>query len=218
MAYIVGAVFLGIMGVFFVFSVDTQFPEASAKGFLANGTFVMVILAPILTMRLLAEEQKLGTLELLMTAPVRDHEVVLGKFLASLVIFVVTLALTSYYVILLYWYGDPDTGPLMSGYLGFILYGATTLAVGILASAMTSNQLVAAVLSFGVLLILVLLNLVTAAVSGTAEEILIQLSPQSHLDDFLRGVIDTWHLIYYITFIAAVLFLTIRLVESRRWR
>lgn len=218
MAYIVGAVFLGIMGVFFVFSVDTPFPEATAQGFLANGTFIMVILAPILTMRLLAEEQKLGTLELLMTSPVRDHEVVLGKFLASMVIFIVTLALTSYYVILLYWYGDPDTGPIMSGYLGFILYGAATLAVGILASAMTSNQLVAAVLSFGILLILILLNLVTVAVSGTANEILTQLSLQSHLDDFLRGVIDTWHLIYYITFTSAILFITIRLVESRRWR
>ena len=218
MGYVVAAVFLGITGYFFVSSVSGVLPEATVRGFLNPAAFLMVFIAPVLTMRLLAEEQKMGTLELLMTAPVRDHEVVLGKFFASLVIFLGTLALTVYFVILLFWYGEPDIGPLLSGYLGLILFGAATLAVGVLASSLTSNQIVAAVVSFGALLILVVINPDTVAVTGTAGEIIRHISLQAHLDDFLRGVIDTGHLFYYITFTAAVLFITTRLVESRRWR
>ena len=134
MAYVVGVVFLGLLGFFFVSSISSPFAEASAQGFLIPGTFLMVLLSPLLTMRLLSEEQKLGTLELLMTAPVRDHEVVLGKFLAAMVIFLVTIALSIYFVILLFWFGDPDLGPLLSGYLGFILFSAASLSVGLLGS------------------------------------------------------------------------------------
>lgn len=218
MAYVVGVVFLGLLGFFFVSSVSSPFAEASAQGFLIPGTFLMVLLSPLLTMRLLSEEQKLGTLELLMTAPVRDHEVVLGKFLAALVIFLVTIALSIYFVILLFWFGDPDLGPLLSGYLGFILFSAASLSVGLLGSSLSNNQIVAAVISFGILLVLVLLNQIGNLIEGAGAEILTRVSLQGHFDDFARGVIDTGGLLYYIIFTAVVLFITIRLVESRRWR
>src|SRR3989304_9154250 len=135
MAYIVALVFLALTGYFFVADIlGTSLPEASIRGFLTPITFIMVLLAPVLTMRLLAEEQKLGTLELLLTSPVRDWEIIVGKFLSSFIFYLVALALTLYYVLLLYWFGKPDSGPILAGYLGMILYGAATLSVGLLAS------------------------------------------------------------------------------------
>ena len=117
-AYVVGSMFLVLTGIFFVFEVTSTFPEATVRGLVEWASFFMVFLSPLLTMRLLAEEQKLGTLELLLTAPVRDWEVVVGKYLAALLTMVVTVIMTFYYVLLLYSFGDPDTGPVLSAYLG----------------------------------------------------------------------------------------------------
>ena len=117
-AYIVGAMFLGLTGVFFVSDVTSAFAEASVRGIVDWASFFIIFLAPLLTMRLLAEEQKLGTLELLLTSPVRDWEVVLGKYLASLLALTAILSVTLYYALLLYAFGDPDTLPVVSGYLG----------------------------------------------------------------------------------------------------
>jgi ABC-2 type transport system permease protein len=169
-------------------------------------------------MRLLTEEQKLGTLELLMTSPIRDYEIVLGKFFAVLVILLATLSLTMFYTLMLFWFGDPDVGPVFSGYLGIILFGASTLAVGMLASSLTSNQVVAAVVSFGFLLLMVLTNQAADITTGLSAQILEGFSLSGHFDDFSRGVIDTNNIVYYFSVIATFLFLTIRNVESRRWR
>ncbi|MCI0771011.1 MAG: ABC transporter permease subunit, partial [Chloroflexi bacterium] len=117
-AYVVGAMFLVLTGIFFVFDMTRPFAEASVRGFISWATFFIVFLAPLLSMRLLAEEQKMGTLELLLTAPVRDWEVVVGKYLASLATLGATLAFTLFYVLLLFVFGDPDVGPLLSAYLG----------------------------------------------------------------------------------------------------
>lgn len=218
-AYIVASMFLALTGVFFVSSISGAFPEATVRGFLEpSALFVVPVIAPILTMRLLAEEQKLGTLELLLTAPVRDYQVVLGKFLASFLILLGTLALTSYYILLLAMFGDPDPGPLLSSYLGFILYVAAALSVGILASSLTSNQIVASVLGFGILMIMVLLDQASNLVHGFASTVLEEASLLAHYDDFSRGVIDTWNIIYFLTVTVVFLFLTIRALESRRWR
>lgn len=218
-AYIVAAVFLALTGVFFVNSISGSFPEASIRGFLEpSAFFVIPVLAPILTMRLLAEEQKLGTLELLLTAPVRDYQVVIGKFLASFIILTGTVALTLYYVLLLSWFGNPDPGPLFSGYLGFLLYTAAALSVGILASSLSSNQIVASIVGFGILLTLILVDQASELVGGFVSTILAEASLLGHLTDFSRGVIDTWNLVYFVTVIVVVLFLTIRSLESRRWR
>lgn len=218
-AYIIAAVFLAVTGALFVNSISGTFPEASARGFLEPAAlFVVPVLAPILSMRLLAEEQKLGTLELLLTSPVRDYQVVLGKFIASYIILILTISLTFFFVLLLVWKGDPDMGPIFSGYLGFVLYTGAALSVGILASSLSANQIVSAVLGFGILLILVLLGQASELVSGLFKTILEEASVLKHFQDFSRGVIDTWDLVYYATVIAGFLFLTIRSLESRRWR
>ena len=218
MGYVIAAVFLALTGYLFAQSVSAPFAEASIRGWILDATLLFTLWSPVLTMRLLAEEQKLGTLELLLTSPVRDFEIVLGKYLSTLVILVGTLALTSFYVLLLFLYGDPDIGPILAGYLGLVLFGAATLAVGVLASSLTSNQIVAAVVSFGILLLLTLLEQAADVTSGRTALILEQSSLTGHFRDFARGIIDSNNIVYYLTFISVFLFLTIRNLESRRWR
>ncbi len=219
MAYIVALVFLSLTGIFFVGDIlGSAMPEATIRGFLGPAIFILVFFAPVLTMRLLAEEQKLGTLELLMTSPVRDWEIVMGKFVASLSFFVGTLALTLYYVLLLYMFGQPDAGPIFTGYLGLILYGAAALAAGMLASSFSGNQIVGAVVGFGILLGLFYIDTISTLVQGTAATIVEQMSMRAHFDDFTRGVIDVRGVVYYISVTGLFLFLTVRSLESRRWR
>jgi ABC-2 type transport system permease protein len=217
-AYIVGMIFLGLTGFFFVRPLNDPFPEASLSPFFQGYTIILILLAPALTMRLLAEEQKLGTIELLLTSPVRDWEVVMGKYLASLVFLLGMVALTLYYPIMLFVFADPDTGPIYSGYLGLLLYGAASLAVGLLASTLTSNQIIAAVVAMGILLALYFLNFASDAVGGTLSTIITEIGLKGHFDDFDRGVIDTKHIVYYLSLTAVFLFLTIRILEARRWR
>ena len=217
-AYIVGAMFLGLTGVFFVSDVTAPFAEAGVRGIVDWASFFVIFLAPLLTMRLLAEEQKLGTLELLLTSPVRDWEVVLGKYIASFLILAAILAVTLYYVVLLYSFGDPDTGPVLSGYLGLLLYGAAALAIGLLGSSLSSNQIVAAVVGIAILLMLSFVNLIAEIVTGVASEVFNGMSMNEHITDFSRGVIDTSSVVFFISLTAVFLFLTIRSLETRRWR
>ncbi len=219
MAYIVALVFLALTGYYFIANIlGSVLSEASISGFVIPSASILVLMAPILAMRLLAEEQKLGTLELLLTSPIHDWQVVVGKFLASFAFFLGTLFFTLYYVVLIFWFGNPDTGPVLTGYLGLMLYGAATLAVGLFASSLSPNQIVAAVVGFGILLLLTVIHMTTRFVGGTAATILNQISMQTHFDDFSRGVIDLSSVVYYITVAVVFLFLAIRSLESHRWR
>ena len=217
-AYIVGMIFLALTGFFFVRDVVVPYGEASLSGFFEGATFILTLMAPALTMRLLAEEQKLGTIELLLTSPVRDWEVVVGKYLASMAFLLATLLLTLYYTILLMVFANPDMGPIYSGYLGLVLYGAAALSLGLLTSTLTSNQIVAAVVAMGLLLALYFVNETSGVVGGFGSTLVAEIGLKSHFDDFARGVIDTKHIVYYLGFIAFFLFLTTRALESRRWR
>ena len=217
-AYIVGAMFLVLTGIFFVFDMTRPFAEASVRNFVTWANLFVMFLAPLLTMRLLAEEQKLGTLELLLTAPVQDWEVVLGKFIASWITLLVIIAFTLYYVILLYVFATPDTGPVLSAYFGLVLYGTASLAVGLMASSLSGNQIVAAVVGIGILLTLSFIDRIAAIVEGVASDVLTGISMNAHFTDFARGVIDTSHIIYYVSMAAVFLFIAVRSLETRRWR
>jgi len=217
-AYVVGAMFLVLTGIFFVDAVTLPFAEASVRTLVSRSSFLLIFLCPLLTMRLLAEEQKLGTLELLLTAPVRDWEVVMGKYIASFAMMIAMLALTSYYVVLLYWFGSPDFGPMFSAFLGLILYGAAALAVGVMASSLSGNQIVSAVVGIAVLLTLSFVDQIGNVVSGVAAQVLDGLSMNAHFQDFTRGIVDTSHVVYYISITAVFLFLAVRSLETRRWR
>ena len=217
-AYVVGAMYLALTGVFFVSEVTSPFAEATMRAVIQWSSLFIVFLAPLLTMRLLAEEQKLGTLELLLTSPVRDWEIVLGKYLAALSTLVVTISFTLFYVLLLFVFGSPDVGPVASAYVGLLLYGAAALAIGLMASSLSSNQIVAAVVGIGVLLMLQFIDRVSVIVQGLGSQVLSGLSMSAHFADFTRGVYDTSHIVYYLSLSAVFLFLTVRSLETRRWR
>jgi len=216
MAYVVTGIFLVLTGFLFSISPATYF-ETSIRGFLGTGNLLLLLLASVLTMRLLAEERKMGTLELLLTAPVRDSEVIAGKFLGSLGILTAMLALTFYYPILLMWFGDPDWGPIATGYLGLFLLGSVSLAVGLFASSLTSNQLVAAVVAGGILFALWFVGMAADLLPEALGEVIGYLSLSYHFPDFMRGIIDTRGLIYYLSITVLFLFLAVRSLESSRW-
>lgn len=217
-AYVVGAMFLALTGVFFVSEITSPFAEADVREIVDWASFFIIFLAPLLTMRLLAEEQKLGTLELLLTSPVRDWEVVIGKYLASLLILAAILAATLYYVLLLYVFGSPDTGPILSGYFGLLLYGAAALAIGLLGSSFSGNQIVAAVVGIAILLMLSYVDRIGGLVEGIVRQIVQGMSMNSHIVDFTRGVIDLSSVVYFLSLAAVFIFLAIRSLETRRWR
>jgi ABC-2 type transport system permease protein len=180
-----------------------------------------LFVAPAITMRLLSEEQRSGTVELLMTLPIRDGEVVVGKWLAALVFYVVTLLLTLIYPFILLQFGNPDVGPIVSGYLGILLWGASLLALGLLASALTENQIVAFILGFGINLVLYLGFIVSRSIlAGNARlgGIVDEVAMVSHLSSFLSGLITAKDLLYFLVVIAIALFAAARVLESRRWR
>ncbi len=216
MAYVVTGIFLVLTGFLFSISPATYY-ETSIRGFLEIGSILLLLLASVLTMRLLAEERKMGTLELLLTAPVRDSEVIVGKFLGSLGVLTVMLALTFYYPILLWSFGDPDWGPIATGYLGLFLLGSVSLAVGLFASSLTSNQLVAAVVAGGILFALWFVGMATDLLPEALGEVIDYMSLSYHFPDFMRGVIDTRGIIYYLSITVLFLFLAIRSLESSRW-
>ena len=219
-AYIVAMIFLALASFFFVRDLSSPFPQASMSSFFQGATIILILLAPTLTMRLLAEEQKLGTIELLLTSPVRDWEIVVGKYLASLVFLLGTVVPTVYFVILLVIFADPDPGPIFSGYLGLALYGAAALSIGLLASTLTNNQIVAAVVAMGILLLLFFADFAAGIFepSGLAATIINEIGLRSHFDDFEKGVIDTKDIAYYLLLTVFSIFVTIRALESRRWR
>jgi len=216
MAYVVTGIFLVLTGVFFGISPAT-YDETSIRGFLETGGIILLLLASVLTMRLLAEEKKMGTLELLLTAPLRYSEVVLGKFLGSLGILVVMLFLTFYYPVLLFIFGDPDMGPIVTGYLGLFLLGCTTLSVGIFASSLTSNQIVSAVVAGGILFALWFVGVAASYLPQAAAEVIGFFSLSQYFPDFMRGIIDTRGIIYYLSITILFLFLAIRSLENSRW-
>ncbi len=216
MAYIVTGIFLVATGFFFSISPSTYY-ETSINGFLQAGSLLLLLLASVLTMRLLAEERKMGTMELLLTAPVRDSEIIVGKFLGSLGILTVMLALTFYYPFLLWLFGDPDIGPIVTGYLGLFLLGSASMAVGIFASSLTSNQLVAAVVAGGILFALWFVGMAAGFLPEALGEVIGYFSLSYYFPDFTRGVIDTRGIVYYLSITALFLFLAVRSLENSRW-
>jgi len=216
-AYVITALFLLISGYLFsVILLNTN--EATLRLLMGNLSVIWLFITPALTMRLLAEETRAGTIELLLTNPVRDVEVVVGKYLGALALLLVMVAFTLYYPALLLILGNPDRGPMIAAYLGLILQGAAFLAIGLMASLLTENQIVAAVLTFAILLIMWLSESVANFIGKPASDIMRYLSVSSHSQDFARGVIDTTHVVYFLSIVAAALFLTFLSLQTRRWR
>ncbi|HYE79798.1 MAG TPA: ABC transporter permease [bacterium] len=220
MAYISGFVFLLVMGFGFVLFLK----NAAVDEVLYSTTMIMVwvllFVAPALTMHLYAEERRSGTIELLMTYPLQDWEVVLGKFLAAFTLFLGMVAITAVvYPTFLVLYGSPDMGIILSSYLGIILIGASYVALGVLASALTKNQTVSAIIGIGALFALMLCYYAGGLDLFGLGKVLAYLSPVEHfINSFGQGAINTRDLVYYLTFIFFLLFLSVRVVEIKRWQ
>jgi len=179
---------------------------------------VLLFLVPLLTMRLLAEEKRSGTAELLFTYPISDWAVILGKFLAALLVYLIFLAFTASYSLALTMVTRLDWGAIGAGYLGLMLLGASALALGLFASSLTENQIVAGVVGFALLLLFWIIGWVQELGGGGLGKAFQYLSLLDHYDNFTKGVIDTRDLAYCLSFIFFFLFLTKRQLESRRWR
>jgi ABC-2 type transport system permease protein len=185
---------------------------------LHNLSVVLVILVPVITMRTLAEEKKAGTYELLLTSPLRISEIVLGKFLGAMLFVGLMVLLTGIYPLILTLYGNPEVGVIIGGYLGLFLLATSFVALGILTSSFTENQIIAAVTCLVSLLLLYIIAWPADSAGETIGALLRYVSLTEHFAQLVKGVVDSKDLVYFATFIGLALFLTHRSVESIRWR
>ncbi|MHB8510014.1 MAG: ABC transporter permease [Candidatus Dormibacteria bacterium] len=226
--YVVSALFIALYGVFFAYNlISTQ--QASLRNTFNIALFILLFVAPLLSMRLISQEKQQGTIELLLTNPVRDYEVVLGKFLAAVVMFLATMSFTLVSVLVLVWtsvnrvqvgpfkLGHVDVGPLVAGYLGFILIAAGYLAIGIFASSLTQNQILAAFITFAALLFIIAAGTFSSLFQAPMSDFLSYLGSNSHVDAFGRGVFAVPDILYALSLIGVPLFLAILSLGSRRW-
>jgi len=240
-AYVVVGVFLALCGFFFermlVYFIenslsmemqaarfgmppDIDVPSEVLRSFFGVVSSLILFITPLLTMGVYAEERKRGTMELLMTSPINEAQIVLGKFLGSLTLYAMMLLPTAGYLVFMYRHSEPRPpwGLMLAGYAGVLLLGAALLALGSFLSSLTENQIIAAVLTFGALLVLWIVDLGAQGTSAVTAEVLQYLSVIHHFDDFARGIIDTSSVIYYVSLTVLFLFLTVRAVDSLRWR
>lgn len=216
-AWVVTAMFIAMWGFLFGVIIPGS-REANFRPVLNNFSVTFLLAGPLLTMRLIAEEARTGTLELLLTQPLREVELVLGKYLGSVVFLLFMLAMTLYFPLLLEIFGNPDEGPMVGGYLGVLLQGMAFLAVGLMASALTQNQIIAAAVTFVTLLILWLSDALARVVGGTAAQVAQYVSITKRFEDMPRGVVDTKDVVFFLTMIVACLFITTQIIAARRWR
>lgn len=224
---VVGYFFWFFLGRFVVIGMEMQmrgetYPmsinEEIIRPLLGNMSVIGLFFIPMITMRLFAEEKRTGTIELLATSPVRDHEIIIGKWLAAVLLYSCLLLFTALNLAFLFRYGNPDWKPLLVNYLGLLLQAGAFLAIGIFLSTLTRNQIIAGATTFGVILLLWLMSWVGEYETATWARVLSYMSVITHFESFGRGVIDSKDAIFYITVIFLGLFFTARSMESLRWR
>jgi len=226
-AIIFGFFFWNSVGYFNMMGLESQmrgqsFPmsvnEYVIRPLLSNISVIGLFFIPMMTMRLFAEEKRQGTIELLATSPIRDTEIIIGKWLAAVILYAVMLLFTAINFAFLFKYGNPDWRPMAMGYLGLLLQAGGLLAVGTFISTLTKNQIIAGAATFGVCLLLWVLEWVAGYETATWAKVLAYMSVITHYESFGKGVLDSKDAIYYVSLIFLGLFLTSRSLESLRWR
>jgi len=224
---IFGFFFWNALGFFVIEGMEMQmrgqaFPmnlnEQIIRPLLSNVSVIGLFFIPMITMRLFAEEKRTGTIELLATSPVRDLEIILGKWLASVTLYSCLLLFTALNFAFLFKNGNPDWKPLAIGYLGLLLQAGALLAIGTFISTLTKNQIIAGAVTFGVCLLLWVLEWVSGYETALWARVLSYISVVPHFESFARGVLDSKDAIFYVTVIFLGLFFTARSMESLRWR
>jgi ABC-2 type transport system permease protein len=218
--YILLALFVLIYGFFFILMFLGRGNGGIANLQYSFGDLVIVflIIIPLLTMRSLAEERKLGTEEFLMTSPITSTEIVLGKMAALTVSFLIIISTILVHLFIVLTIARPEMGPIISSFIGLFLLGLTFLSIGLFTSSLTDNQIVAGAVSFTILLLLWLVNWLAGAFTGVMSQIFSSISLINYFADFTKGILDTANIIFYLSVTALFIFLTIRQVEARRWR
>ena len=183
-----------------------------------NMAVVLLLIIPIITMRSFAEEKKSKTFRLLLSSPVHLKEIIWGKFLACMIVITVMVLISSYSIGFLFMIGEPDIGPVLTGYLGILLTAGCYVSIGVFASSLTENQIVAAVITFGFSLFMWVVGWGAQTANSTTGQVLQYLSVIEHMDRFLKGMIETSDLAYFLSFIIFGLFLCYRTLDSNRWR
>lgn len=215
-AYVMIGLFMFIMGLFFNDGLASGSSDFIGD-FVGTMSFLLLFFIPILTMRSVAEDKKNGTEVLLLTSPARITEVVAGKFLAAYCVFLVMTAFTFIFPLILIISGKPDIPLILCSYLGFILYGAVFVAVGVFASSLTENQIVAAVIGFVALFGLTAINFVASFFNGFLNKVFLWLSINDRYSDFGDGIIDITSIIFMLSFTVLFNFFTVRVLERKRW-
>lgn len=232
-AYVVVTFFLILSGIFFYIYLQFYMQQAQQiamqggeagelsqsvmRPFFANVSFFFLVIFPLLTMKLIAEEKKLGTYELLMTSPISTAQLLLGKFLGALSLLICILLLLAIYPLILFIFGRPDAGPILTGFLGLILLGSAFLAVGIFCSSITENQIVAAVIAFVFLIIFWIINFLSRSEAWYGK-LFQYASIYQRFDEFTQGVLNLNDVVYYISFTFFALFVTGVVLQSQRWK
>lgn len=218
-AYVVLCLFALLAGIFFLFTGFTPGEPAEMRRIFLALVWILVPTVPAISMRLLAEEQRSGTIETLLTSPVSDLQVIVGKWLGALGFFVVLLLPTLVFVILLEVWGDPDYGPIVSGYLGLLFVGGLYLAIGTFASGLTRNQIIAFLVAvFTILLFTVVTFFLPRVVPPFLAAAMFYLNVNEQYGDFSRGLVDISNLVFFLSGIVLFLTLAVKALESRRWR
>lgn len=216
LAYVLVGFLLLISGYFFAtFVLSTQYALMSPV--FGNMVFVFMFVSPILTMRLISEEMKNGTDQLLMTSPLRITDMVLGKYFAALTVYTLSLVISLIYPLYLKIYSTPDFGPILTGYIGTFLMGAAFIAIGIFASSLTENQLIAGVIGFSILLLFWIVSWLGDVFQGTAKNIVDNISLLQRFTNFQNGVLSLNDVVFYLSVIIFFVFVTIMVVDKRRW-
>src|SRR4029453_3484685 len=186
----------------------TNVNQMMIRGLFQNTAVIILFVMPIITMRTYSEEKRSGTIELLLTSPVTDLEIILGKFIGALGLYAAMLLVTMLYILVLFKVGNPEWRPIIAGYVGLLLMGGCFLSTGLFISSLTKNQIVAGFLTFATFLMLWIINWIGESSGPPTRDLVNSLSITEHFDDFSRGIIDTKHGVYYLSFITFGLFLT----------
>ena len=229
-AWVMMGLFAAIFGIFFIVHINAFVAQSMQqygspninqqliRYVFSNASVIVLFILPMVTMRTYAEEKRSGTIELLLTSPITDFEIVLGKFLGALVLYAALLAVTFFHVGLLFVYGDPEWKPVVSGYVGLLLQGGVFIAIGLFFSSTTKNQMAAGVATFVTLLAFWVISWFADGAGPLLRDVVSYLSITEHFEDFSKGVIDTKHIVYYLSMITFGLFLTLRSMDTERWR
>ena len=214
-AYVLIGLFVLLTAIFFYPYVLSLFGDFTPV--LSTMGFILLFIVPILTMRILAEDRKNGTEVLLLTSPTSLTKIVVGKFLAAYTVFGIMTAVTFVFPIILPFYGGPISPQLIGAYVGFLLLGASFISFGVFSSSLTENQIIAAVIGFVGLMIMLLADTLAPAVGGFLGKVLGWISLMTRYNDFYNGILGLGPIVYYLTFTGVFIFLTIRVIERRRW-